>query len=105
MVVNNNGNISAAFTAQLQSFAPGLFMDLPSNFALVTRLPDYAIVADPSVVNGAVAAAPGDYVVAWGRGFGATDPPFQGGVVVGATPPLVRSRFRHRWAALRRSRP
>jgi len=91
VVVNNKGHASAPATAQLQSFAPGLFMASPGNFALVSRLPDNSTVADPSVVSGAVAAGPGDYVVAWATGFGVTGPAFQAGVTVSGAPPVATS--------------
>jgi uncharacterized protein (TIGR03437 family) len=49
-------------------------------------LPDYALIADPAVVSGAVAAKPGDLVVLWGTGFGATNPPTPAGIAVSGAP-------------------
>jgi len=86
VVVNNNGASSAPGTAQLQDFAPAFFEFPNTVFAIATRVPDYALVADPGVVPGAVAAKPGDYVTLWGTGFGATNPPAPAGVAVTGVP-------------------
>jgi uncharacterized protein (TIGR03437 family) len=95
VVVNNNGAISAPGTAQLQPFAPAFFVIPGTTFAVASRLPDYALVADPGLVPGAVGAKPGDYVVLWGTGFGATNPSVPAGVAVSgapqvSTPPTVK---------------
>ena len=89
VVVNNNGSLSAPATAQLQPASPGLFMYPGTSYAIASRLPDYALVADPSVVSGAIAAKPGDLLVLWGTGFGATNPPLQAGVAVSGAPSVV----------------
>jgi len=86
VVVTNNGAASAPATAQLQPFAPAFFQYPGTSYAIASRLPDYAAVADPSAVPGAVAAKPGDLVVLWGTGFGATNPPTLAGVVVSGAP-------------------
>lgn len=86
VVVTNNGAASAPATAQLQPFAPAFFQYPGTSYAIASRLPDYAAVADPAAVPGAVAAKPGDLVVLWGTGFGATNPPTPAGVVVSGAP-------------------
>ena len=88
-VVDNNGNASAPATAQLQAAAPAFFMYLGTNYAVTSLLPDYTLVADPSVVAGAVAAKPGDTLVLWGTGFGSTNPPVAAGVAVSGAPAVV----------------
>ena len=60
VVVNNNGARSAPASAQLQAVAPAFFLYRATNYAAANLLPDYAPVADPSLVPGAVAAKPGD---------------------------------------------
>jgi uncharacterized protein (TIGR03437 family) len=86
VVVTNHGFVSAPFTAQLQTVSPAFFKDPGTNYALASRLPDYALIADPAVVSGAVAAKPGDLVVLWGTGFGATNPPTPAGIAVSGAP-------------------
>jgi hypothetical protein len=52
VVVNNNGNTSAPATAQLRAVAPAFFMYPGTNYAITSRLPDYALVGDPSAIPG-----------------------------------------------------
>ena len=89
VVVTNNGASSAPATAQLQAFAPAFFQYPGANYATASRLPDYAAVADPAAIPGTVAAKPGDLVVLWGTGFGATNPPTPAGTVVSGAPVVV----------------
>ncbi len=89
VVVNNNGAVSAPATAQLQAVAPAFFVDAGTSFAAASRVPDYALVADPSVVPGAVGAKPGDLVALWGTGFGPTNPAEPAGVVVSSESSLT----------------
>jgi len=89
VVVTNNGAVSAPATAQLQPAAPAFFQYPGTNYASASLLPGYAPVADPSAVPGAVAALPGDIVVLWGTGFGATNPAVAPGTLVTGTPVVV----------------
>ena len=89
VVVNNNGNISAPATAQLQAVAPAFFMYPGTNYAVASRLPDYALLGDPSAIPGTVAAKAGDTVVLWGTGFGATNPAVPAGTAVSGAPAVV----------------
>jgi uncharacterized protein (TIGR03437 family) len=89
VVVTNNGSVSAPAMAQLQTVAPAFFEYAGTDYAAASRLPDYAPVGDPSVVPGAVAAKPGDLVVLWGTGFGATNPAAPAGVLVSGAPVAV----------------
>ena len=86
VVVNNNGVVSGAAPAAMQSFAPAFFQFGGTSYAIASRLPDYALVADPGAVAGAVAARPGDLIVLWGTGFGATTPLTPAGQVVTGAP-------------------
>jgi uncharacterized protein (TIGR03437 family) len=89
VIVNNNGVVSSPASAQLQEFAPAFFLEGATGFAAASRLPDYALVGDPSVVPGAVGAKPGDFVILWGTGFGATSPPVAAGTTVEGAPSLT----------------
>jgi uncharacterized protein (TIGR03437 family) len=89
VVVSNNGALSAPAPVQLQTAAPAFFQYPGTSFALASRLPDYALVADPSVVPGAAAVKPGDTVVLWGTGFGATNPAAPAGTIVSGAPMAV----------------
>jgi len=93
VVVNNNGSTNTA-TAQMQQFSPAFFQFSGFPYAIATRYPDNALVANPSAIPGTVAAKPGDILILWGTGFGPTTPAIPAGVVVtGAptvnTPPTV----------------
>ena len=50
------------------------------------RFWDYALVANPSIVPGTVAAKPGDILILWGTGFGPTIPDAPAGKVVTGLP-------------------
>jgi uncharacterized protein (TIGR03437 family) len=89
VVVHNNGVDGAAAMAQLQAAAPAFFEYPGTNFAVASRLPDYAPIGDPSAIPGAVPARPGDRVVLWGTGFGATQPPVSPGSIVKGVPAVV----------------
>jgi uncharacterized protein (TIGR03437 family) len=86
VVVKNNGNMSTAFTAQLQTYAPAFFLYSGTNYAIAQRYPDNALVGNPSVIPGTVAAAPGDVLILWATGFGPTNPPTAAGIVVSGAP-------------------
>jgi uncharacterized protein (TIGR03437 family) len=89
VVVDNNGASSAPATAQLQAVAPAFFMYPGTNYAITSRLPDYALLSDPSAVPGTALAKPGDTVVLWGTGFGATNPAAPAGAAVSGAPAVV----------------
>jgi uncharacterized protein (TIGR03437 family) len=89
VVVTNNGAISAPATVQLQADAPAFFQYPGTSYASASLLPGYAPVADPFAIPGAVAAKPGDIVVLWGTGFGATNPAIPAGTLVTGAPAVV----------------
>jgi uncharacterized protein (TIGR03437 family) len=88
VVVNNNGAISAPAKAQLQAAAPAFFTYPGTTAAIASRLPDYAAVGGPGS-TGSSAAKPGDLVVLWGTGFGATNPPVAAGMAVTGAPSVI----------------
>jgi uncharacterized protein (TIGR03437 family) len=93
VVVNNNGSMSPSGSAQLQTFSPAFFQYSGTNYAIATRYPDNALVANPATIPGTVAAKPGDVIILWGTGFGPTTPPTSAGVLAtgaaAATAPTI----------------
>ena len=79
--VTNNGVTSDPVTAQLQAASPALFL-WKGKYAVATRA-DYSWVGPPNLFPSAttVPAKPGDIVILWGTGFGATNPAVPGGVI------------------------
>jgi uncharacterized protein (TIGR03437 family) len=79
VVVTNNGQVSAAFTAQLQSAAPAFFMS-PTYNVYASVIPGY------TAVTSTAPAMPGDLAVLWGTGFGPTNPHTPAGTIVTGAP-------------------
>jgi uncharacterized protein (TIGR03437 family) len=79
--VSNNGLTSAASTAQLQTAAPAFFL-WSGKYAVATR-PDYSLVGPAGLFQGVTTtpAKPGDVIILWGTGFGATTPAVDPGVL------------------------
>jgi uncharacterized protein (TIGR03437 family) len=84
VVVDNNGSLSAPVTVPYQALAPAFFLYGATNYAVASRFPDYAAVGTPSAP-----AKPGDTLVLWGSGFGATNPPISVGTTVSGAPALA----------------
>ena len=84
VMVTNSAAASAPALAQLQAAAPAFFLYPETNYAVASRLPDYASVGNPSAP-----AKPGDTLVLWGTGFGPTNPTVPGGEVVTGAPAAV----------------
>jgi uncharacterized protein (TIGR03437 family) len=91
VVVTNNGAVGAAATTQLQPVAPAFFMYPGTNYAVASLLPAHAMVGNPSVVPGTIAAQPGDTLELLGTGFGATNPEVPAGTVVSGAPAVVKA--------------
>jgi uncharacterized protein (TIGR03437 family) len=87
--VVNNGLTSASFAAQLQPVAPAFFL-WNSVYVVATRT-DFSLVGKPGLFSNAttVPAKPGDIIILWGTGFGATNPPAPSGQVVTGAPAVV----------------
>jgi len=81
VVVDNNGVLSAPASVALRNYAPAFFLDPGTNYAIASRLPDYALVGNPSAP-----AIPGETLVLWGTGFGPTTPAAPAGVAVSGAP-------------------
>jgi uncharacterized protein (TIGR03437 family) len=79
--VTCNGSTSPAGTAQLQAVSPGFFL-WSGKYAVATR-PDFSLVAPAGLLDGVttVPAKPGETIILWGTGFGATNPTVPPGVL------------------------
>jgi uncharacterized protein (TIGR03437 family) len=79
--VTYNGSTSPAGTAQLQVVSPGFFL-WSGKYAVATR-PDFSLVAPAGLFDEVttVPAKPGDTIILWGTGFGATNPTVLPGVL------------------------
>jgi uncharacterized protein (TIGR03437 family) len=73
VIVSNNGKVLDPITATLQPQSPAFFM-YNGTWVVATRNADGAIIGDPARVPGTVPAKPGDVLILWGTGFGATNP-------------------------------
>jgi uncharacterized protein (TIGR03437 family) len=85
--VTNNGVTSDPVTAQLQAASPAFFL-WKGKYAVATRA-DYSWVGPPNLFPNAttVPAKPGDIIILWGTGFGATNPAVPAGMVPSAAVP------------------
>jgi uncharacterized protein (TIGR03437 family) len=81
VVVDNNGVLSSPAAVALRNYAPAFFLDPGTNYAIASRLPDYALVGNPTAP-----AIPGETLVLWGTGFGPTTPAALAGVAVSGAP-------------------
>ena len=80
VVVDNNGAVSAPAPAQLQSYAPALFMIPGTSAVIASVLPGYTLVTSSAPAH------PGDTLVLWATGFGPTTPQIPAGTVVSGIP-------------------
>src|ERR1039458_7304444 len=84
--VTYNGSTSSPGTAQLQAVSPALFL-WSGKYAVATH-PDFSPAAAAGLFPGVttVPAKPGETIVLWGTGFGATTPAVAPGIVPPANP-------------------
>jgi uncharacterized protein (TIGR03437 family) len=82
--VTCNGSTGPAGTAQLQAVSPAFFL-WSGKYVVATR-PDFSLAAGAGLFQGigTVPAKPGDTIILWGTGFGATNP----AVAPGVLPPM-----------------
>ena len=88
VVVTNNGQQSAPFSAQLSTYSPAFFLYPGTSYAIATHL-DYSLVGNPGAIAGTVAAHPGDVLILWATGFGPTSPATAAGVEVTGAPAVA----------------
>jgi uncharacterized protein (TIGR03437 family) len=74
LVVTNSGATSNLVNPTVKTVAPAFFL-WPGNQAVATRQ-DFSLAAKPGTFAGltTIAAKPGDVIILWGTGFGATTP-------------------------------
>ena len=83
--VTYNGATSAPASLSLQPAAPAFFL-WSSKYAVATRT-DFSYVGPPDLFPGlSTPARPGDVIILWGGGLGATSPPIPGGVLTPSSP-------------------
>ena len=85
VTVTNANGISSAITAISQTVQPAFFQ--LGTYAVATRQ-DYSVAVKNGTIPGAttVPAKPGDVIILWGSGFGATNPALPVGTVVPLSP-------------------
>jgi uncharacterized protein (TIGR03437 family) len=81
VVVSTQGVSTAPVTVHAANAAPAFFHWGGSHYAVATRYPDNALVANPSIGEGYVAAKPGDVLILWATGFGPVTPAQASGVL------------------------
>jgi uncharacterized protein (TIGR03437 family) len=71
-------------TAQMQAFAPGLFLFDRENrrYVAAQHASDYGLVGKVGLYPGSTPAKPGEIVILYGTGFGPTNPPLPTGRVI-----------------------
>ena len=83
VVVTTSGGTSAAFTATLAQFAPGLFPGSAAPYIVAQH------GADNSYITQSAPAKAGEVIVLWGTGFGPANPAVPAGQVFGGANPLA----------------
>ncbi len=79
VLLTNNGSTSAAFTMQLQSYAPGLFQFSGSSYAAATHA-NGGLLGPTSLYPGSTTpATSGEVITLYCNGFGQTSPPLVSG--------------------------
>jgi uncharacterized protein (TIGR03437 family) len=83
VVVTNNGNISATFTATVAQASPSFFYYAAGGnlYPLAVHVSDGALVGDPAVLSGTEKAHPGEVIEVFANGLA----PAQGGIIVPVT--------------------
>jgi len=88
VVVTNNTLTSASITITPAPEAPALFLN-GTNAAYGVFLHANGTVVGPTTITGATPAAPGETIIMFGTGFGATTPAAVSGAVVTTAAPLA----------------
>ena len=87
--VTNNGEVSAAVTATMQTAAPRFFWLTGNKYVAATHA-NGALIGPTTLISGATTpAARNETIVLYGTGFGVTSPAAPNGSVLTASLPLV----------------
>jgi uncharacterized protein (TIGR03437 family) len=89
VVVTVAGQASNSFMAQKNAFSPA-FLTFDNTHIAAEHL-NYSLLAPPSLYPNATAAAPGETILLYGVGFGATDPAAPTGQTVAGGEPLTNT--------------
>jgi len=89
--MTNQGTDSPPFKVHLGAAAPAFFQFGASKYAVATRYPDNALVANPSLGAGFVGAKAGDIVTLWATGFGPTSPAQPSGALTNGSPTVAQA--------------
>ena len=71
VVVQNGSMTSVPFAAQAQALSPSFFVINGGPYIVATHA-DYTVVGPPAIIPGTTPAAPGETIVLYANGFGAT---------------------------------
>jgi uncharacterized protein (TIGR03118 family) len=87
----SNGTLTSAasFTVTPQAVAPSFFLWDAAGHLAATHA-DYSYVGTATSVPAGTPAQPGETIILWGNGFGATNPPAVNGQVQSGAAPLVQ---------------
>jgi uncharacterized protein (TIGR03437 family) len=87
--VSNNGLTSSALNVAAQAVAPSFFLFNSDKYIAATH-GNYSLIGPTTLFpNSSTPAAPGETIVLYGNGFGATSPPVPGGQIVSTAATLV----------------
>jgi uncharacterized protein (TIGR03118 family) len=90
IVVSNNGLTSDTITLQAQATAPSFFLFNSDKYIAATHSDNVSLVGPTTLfANSSTPAKPGETIVLYGTGFGATDPAVTNGQIVTTAAPLV----------------
>ena len=71
VVVQNGSMTCVPFAAQAQALSPSFFVINGGPYIVATHA-DYTVVGPPAIIPGTTPAAPGETIVLYANGFGAT---------------------------------
>jgi uncharacterized protein (TIGR03437 family) len=90
IVVTNNGLTSDTITVQAKAVAPAFFLFNSDKYIAATHSDNVSLVGPTTLfANSSTPAKPGETIVLYGNGFGATTPAAPNGQIVTAAAPLV----------------
>ncbi len=91
VVTTNNGLTSTSVAATFQTTAPSFFMFPGNKYIAATHSDGFSLTGPPSLIPGATTTPvlPGETVVLYGNGFGATTPGTPNGQIISTPLPLA----------------
>lgn len=90
LVVTSNGLASAPVVVQVQAAAPSFFLFNSDKYIAATHSDNVSLVGPPTLFpNASTPAKPGETIVLYANGLGATNPPATNGQIITVAAPLV----------------